>query len=387
VIPAGTPYQPVITAVGKSRNLTINSGASLTVSSGGLIQLNGSFVQSGTFTSAGKVAFLSGGAITSDGFVTQDLEINLTGEVTLNGNVTVNGNLNLGKGSAVTGSYEVHVTNDKPEAIVSISGNTNFKNGWIAGNLRRNIKSVDSIYHFPVGSIAGGNNAEFITHNVTGVNSILAHFKPKPGNDVGLNVVETATSNPYGSVSNGGVWFLEPNGTISSGNFDLKLWFHNQSTFTTGMVNNAFSILNRPTSSALASDWVKPATNSVYVAGNVSAGHVQRNGINAMGQFGIGLTLYPVSVKSTASNGTVNILPNPFNAEFAVNMNIQKAAQVTVNVYDQAGRLVVQQNAGKLSGNNTLKVNAGNLSEGTYTVVVKGDGQTLHTEKMIKILK
>jgi len=387
VIPAGTPYQPVITAVGQSRNLTINSGASLTVSSGGLIQLNGSFVQSGTFTSAGKVAFLSGGAITSDGFVTQDLEINLTGEVTLNGNVTVNGNLNLGKGSAVTGSYEVHVTNDKPEAIVSISGNTNFKNGWIAGNLRRNIKSVDSIYHFPVGSIAGGNNAEFITHNVTGVNSILAHFKPKPGNDVGLNVVETATSNPYGSVSNGGVWFLEPNGTISSGNFDLKLWFHNQSTFTTGMVNNAFSILNRPTSSALASDWVKPATNSVYVAGNVSAGHVQRNGINAMGQFGIGLTLYPVSVKSTASNGTVNILPNPFNAEFAVNMNIQKAAQVTVNVYDQAGRLVVQQNAGKLSGNNTLKVNAGNLSEGTYTVVVKGDGQTLHTEKMIKILK
>jgi hypothetical protein len=83
----------------------------------------------------------------------------------------------------------------------------------------------------------------------------------------------------------------------------------------------------------------------------------------------------------------VNIMPNPFNAEFAVNMNIPRTAQVSVNVYDQAGRLVVQQNAGKLSGNNTLKVNTGNLSEGTYTVVVKGDGQTLHTEKMVKILK
>jgi hypothetical protein len=106
-----------------------------------------------------------------------------------------------------------------------------------------------------------------------------------------------------------------------------------------------------------------------------------------MGQFGIGITENPVKVSALAINARVNILPNPFNAEFAVNMNIPNAAQVTVNVYDQAGRLVVQQNAGKLTGNNTLKVNAGNLSEGTYTVVVKGDGQTLHTEKMVKILK
>jgi hypothetical protein len=145
--------------------------------------------------------------------------------------------------------------------------------------------------------------------------------------------------------------------------------------------------LNRQLSSAIGSDWALPPTNSTYVINTVASGNAVRNGINTMGQFGIGITENPVKVSALAVNARVNILPNPFNAEFAVNMNIQKAAQVTVNVYDQAGRLVVQQNAGKLSGNNTLKVNAGNLSEGTYTVVVKGDGQTLHTEKMIKILK
>lgn len=387
VIPSGTPNQPVITAIAKARNLTVNSGANLSVSTGGTLQMNGSLVKSGIFTSSGTVSFLSGGAVTADGFITRNLEVNLAGEVTLNGSITVTGNLLLGKGSVITGTYEVNVTNDNSNAVVAVGGNNNFRSGWIAGNLRRSIKTVDETYQFPVGSIAEGNNAEFVNHNLAGVSSVLAHFRPKPGTDAGLNVFETATSNPYGSVSNGGVWYLEPTGSITSGNFDLKLWFHNQPTFTAGLVDNSFSILNRPASSTQASDWVKPATNSTYIAGIVSLGYVRRIGINAMGQFGIGLTLYPVKVKGTTYSGNVTIQPNPFNAEFAVKMNIPRTAQVSVNVYDQAGRLVAEQNAGKLSGNNTLKVDMGNLSEGTYTVVVKGDGQTIHTEKMVKILK
>jgi hypothetical protein len=303
----------------------------------------------------------------------------------LNSNINVSGNLLLGQGSVVTGNNEVNVTSDNANAVKSIAGNSNFKNGWIAGNLRRSIKTVDSTYHFPVGSIAEGNNAEFVNHNVAGVTSILASIKPKAGNDIGLNLKEGTT--PYVSVSNGGVWYLEPNGAITSGNFDLRLWFHGQATFTTGLRDNNYSILNRSVSSAVGSDWVLPTTNSTYVINTVASGNAVRNGINAMGQFGIGITENPVKISALAINARVNIMPNPFNAEFAVNMNIPRTAQVSVNVYDQAGRLVVQQNAGKLSGNNTLKVNTGNLSEGTYTVVVKGDGQTLHTEKMVKILK
>ncbi|MBM3400462.1 MAG: hypothetical protein FJY15_07875 [Bacteroidetes bacterium] len=38
-------------------------------------------------------------------------------------------------------------------------------------------------------------------------------------------------------------------------------------------------------------------------------------------------------------------------------------SNITIKLYDQACRLMAQQNAGKLSGNNTLKVNTGNLSE------------------------
>jgi hypothetical protein len=385
VIPSGTPNQPVITASAQARNLTINSGADLSVSSSGSLNLNGSFTKSGTFTSAGKVAFRSGGAVTADGFVTRDLEINLPGEVTLNGNVTVNGNLVMGNGSVITGSFEVNVTNNNANAVISTGANNNFRSGWIAGNLRRSIKAVDSTYHFPVGSIAEGNNAEFINHNVAGVSSVLAHFRPKPGNDVGLNVFETATANPYGSVSNGGVWYLEPNGGITSGNFDLKLWFHNQATFTTGLVDNSFSILNRPASSTLATDWTKPATNSTYVAGTVSSGYVQRNGINIMGQFGMGITLYPVSVRNASVNNQIKVMPNPFNASFNVKLDLNVVNNITVKVFDQAGRLVVQRNAGRMSGSETLNIDASSLPEGIYTVVIEGTEGKLMTSKLLKI--
>ena len=384
-ISSGTPFKPVITATAQARNLVINSGTDVTVNAGGMLELYGSLTKAGGFTSNGTVAYRSSGNVLSDGFNTANLEVNTTARVSLRGDVKVSGTMTLTKGYVITGGNQVHVTNRSGSAVVAGSGNTNFASGWIAGNLRRELQTGIETYNFPVGSVNGGNNIEMNTRNIVGTSTILAYFGVKPGNDNGLNVFENAT--PYGSVNNGGIWYMIPNDTAVSGNFDLKLYFNGQTAFTNGMTDNGFSILNRSQSSVMASDWKIPATNSQYVAGQVTNGYAQRNNVKAFGQFGIGLTLYPVKVKGTAYSGSVTIQPNPFNAEFAVNMNIPRTAQVTVNVYDQAGRLVAQQNAGKLAGSNSLKVNTGNLSEGTYTVVVKGDGQTLHTEKMVKILK
>jgi hypothetical protein len=384
-ISSGSKFKPVITATAQARNLVINSGTDVTVNAGGTLELYGSLTKAGGFTSSGTVVYRSAGNVSSDGFNTVNLEVNTGGRVSLRGDVIVSGTLTLNKGYVLTGSNQVHVTNRIGSAVVAATGNSNFSVSWIAGNLRRELQTGLETYNFPVGSANGGNNIEMNTRNIVGTSSMLAYFGVKPGNDAGLNVFENGT--PYGSVSAGGVWYLIPNATVISGDYDLKLYFNNQTVFTNGMTDNGFSILNRDMASVLASDWKTPATNSLYVAGQVTNGYAQRNNVKAFGQFGIGLTLYPVKVKGTQYSGSVTIQPNPFNAEFAVNMNIPRTAQVSVNVYDQAGRLVVQQNAGKLSGNNTLKVNTGNLSEGTYTVVVKGDGQTLHTEKMVKILK
>ena len=49
--------------------------------------------------------------------------------------------------------------------------------------------------------------------------------------------------------------------------------------------------------------------------------------------------------------------------------------------------MVLQQGAGKVGGVHNIKVNAEAISEGAYIVLVKGDGQTIHTEKLIKVLR
>lgn len=49
LIPAGTPNNPVITCLAKCNNLTINSGASLTITGSNIIEVYGSFTNDGTF--------------------------------------------------------------------------------------------------------------------------------------------------------------------------------------------------------------------------------------------------------------------------------------------------------------------------------------------------
>jgi hypothetical protein len=189
----------------------------------------------------------------------------------------------------------------------------------------------------------------------------------------------------YAKIQDGGVWYLEPNDTVANGNFDLRLWFHSQPAFTTGLVDNGFSILNRPSTSILASEWKTPPVNSNYVVGVVSNGYAERTSVKGYGQYGIGQTMYPVGTKTIASNGMVNINPNPYHDKFSVSMNLPTAMNVKINIYDQAGRLVKLINAGTQAGNAAIDVQAADLSEGTYTVVISGNGVNLNTTKLVRI--
>ena len=111
-------------------------------------------------------------------------------------------------------------------------------------------------------------------------------FGPKPGNDIGLAVTENGQ--PYISVNAGGVWYLTPDATPTSGTYDLLLYFNG---FTT-LADNSFAILKRANSSNSAADWVSPA-GSILPANNqpgriLSSGYARRNNLNSFSQFGIG---------------------------------------------------------------------------------------------------
>jgi hypothetical protein len=58
---------------------------------------------------------------------------------------------------------------------------------------------------------------------------------------------------------------------------------------------------------------------------------------------------------------------------------------ISIKVFDQAGRLVVQQNAGKTVGVSNISVDASSLPEGIYTVVIEGNEGKLMTSKLLKL--
>lgn len=97
-----------------------------------------------------------------------------------------------------------------------------------------------------------------------------------------------------------------------------------------------------------------------------------------------------VGIKETpgsSANSSLNVklYPNPVSEIAKLEITLTKQAKVTVEVYDYTGKLVLEQNYGKLaSGNQTLSFACTMLPEGSYFVRVKANDQ-LATTKFIVV--
>lgn len=111
------------------------------------------------------------------------------------------------------------------------------------------------------------------------------------------------------------------------------------------------------------------------------------------GNVDVELAIWAVVDNSTASieeEGFVNGLklhqnvPNPFNGESIVKYELANSSNnVAIEIYDVKGRLVDSFSEGsKPAGVNSIKLNAGNYSKGTYFISLKADGRRV-TEKLI----
>ncbi|HEU5166425.1 MAG TPA: hypothetical protein VFU29_12825 [Chitinophagaceae bacterium] len=215
-----------------------------------------------------------------------NVQIN-TGSLALNNHFNVENQLYLVKGRITTGINQVVLSNNAASSLLNDVSNVGYVNSWINGNFRRLITNNASTYDFPVGSAVRCNLLQFLNNNISGTNYITTSFGPKPGTDAGLNVVENMAA--YASVNNGGVWYLTPDASPSSGKYGLQLYF----TGFAGLANNMFGILRRPDASINAADWIVP-TGSLLESTNgwgrkVSDGFARRYNISSFSQWGIGI--------------------------------------------------------------------------------------------------
>ncbi len=226
------------------------------------------------------------------------IDMDAAGLVTLGTDIiAVKWYLNNGKVNT-TASFKAIVTGTSQQAVEAGAANTDFANSWFNGTIRRYLTpaSVNN-YTFPVGDAVKVNRAvmdNLMTSPLNNLSYIDASFGPKPGTDAGLIAYENGQG--YVAVNNGGVWYLTPDLTPTSGAYDLRLYFNG----FTGLNDNMFAIIRRPNASSNAADWVVPAGSSLPANNQpgriVSSGYARRNTISGFSQFGLGTFSTPLPV-------------------------------------------------------------------------------------------
>jgi hypothetical protein len=156
-IAAGTPYSPIITGSIGVRTLTINTGATFTVSSGASITSNGDLNNNGTFADNGGTITFNGTNLQSISGTTSfsNLIINNPSGVKLNNVTNVRGILTLTNGNLISnGNLNVNLTNGAIDYNAS-------DNGSISGNITVT-KSVPSIKtHYVASPLNGSTSGDF----------------------------------------------------------------------------------------------------------------------------------------------------------------------------------------------------------------------------------
>lgn len=81
-------------------------------------------------------------------------------------------------------------------------------------------------------------------------------------------------------------------------------------------------------------------------------------------------------------NSGLTVYPNPVQGTTTIAINLDKPTDVTTNILDAIGRIVLTKNYGKQNGHAVMNLDVNNLAPGSYTVLVRTtDG--IATHKMV----
>jgi len=89
-----------------------------------------------------------------------------------------------------------------------------------------------------------------------------------------------------------------------------------------------------------------------------------------------------VSLKKLLIN-SISLFPNPVKDKLTLNINAATKNQASIKIIDATGRVVLKQNADLVVGNQSISLNASNLSAGIYTITVNFGEETI-SQKLIK---
>lgn len=356
-INAGAPNMPVISSTADIRNLTISTGATVTVASGGRLNVHGNFVNTGTFTAtAGTVAFQGATNQNIAAMNPGTVIMNGTGGATLTGPMTAgtltltNGNITLGSnalnlGSGTIGSLNSHV-------ITNGSGVVNVTNITLTPVI------------FPVGPNAISYNPVTIT-NGGGRNYSVG---------VATGISPIAINNNARAVNR--TWTIVPNSTpavlvnisLQYADADVNASCTPTAIMEAGVYGGGrWGIAN-------AGAGITPTGNS---AARIASLNTSVFGPTVLANVG-GLNYPTASPNVNADLSSAQLLPNITNGQTTLRIIALRSLNVNWTVTDGRGRRVWQKNIRVSQGQNDVPIDFSTLAAGIYYLHGRmSDGKTV----------
>jgi hypothetical protein len=339
---------PTITAVADIRNLTIGTGASVTVATGGRLNIHGNFINNGTFTASnGTVAFQGSANQSVASMNVGTVVINGSGGVTLTGSMTAN-TLTLTNGNLTIGNHALNLSSSSTGSVASHI----VTNGTGAVTVS-NINLVPIM--IPVGPTATSFNPVTIT-NGGGRNYTIR---------VATGISPNAITNNARAINL--TWTITPNsapGVLVNISLQYADADANGSSTPTAAMEAG---VHNGTSWAFAT----PA-GGVMPTGTAAARIVSLN----MSQFGPtvianpGGFSYPTAAPSVStSDFSATLMPNRVEASTILRVNALRPAAVNWIIVDGKGKQVWQMNSRLTTGLNDLRISVGHLASGAYHLV------------------
>ncbi|MEO7263322.1 MAG: T9SS type A sorting domain-containing protein, partial [Ferruginibacter sp.] len=342
IIPSSVPNMPNLSGgIGTAANISINSGATVTIGSAGILELFGSITNNGTFNAiTGSINFRGNSSQAMPAFSTTNVTMNGSGGLVLGGNVAINGTLTLNNGNISIGSSNLSLASSSTGSAAShiiTNGNGNVIVKALAASTARIV---------PVGTNAASYTPLIIAANA-GHTTDDFMIRVQPGVFTNGNTGTLYTDKVVDKT-----WFVDE-AVMGGSNVNLTLQWSNTNELA-GFDRNKCYVMQ-----FTGGSWV---TGSSTAAGGSDPYTQTKNNITSFSPFAVQTTPIPRPL--------TGIYPNPTLSNLNVVLDLSYPVETQFRIYDAAGKLVYNKPVSLSGGLSQKTINVAYLSKGVYTLKV-----------------
>lgn len=330
---------------GTAKNITINSGGTLTIGVAGTVDLFGNITGAGIFNaSAGNINFRGSSIQSMPAFTTNNVTMNGNGGLVLSSNAVINGVLTLTNGNISLGTNTLALAKSSTGSVTShiiTNGNGYVIVKALAASDTRTVPvAIDATGYTPVVITA---NAGHTTDDIS-VRMVDGVFINGSSGNLFTNKVVDKT------------WIIDE-ALAGGSNVNVTLqWpateeltgFERSKCYVTQYINGAW-IEGTPTAATGTDPFTQTKTN-----------------ISGFSAFAVQTQPIPRPL--------TGIYPNPVSAQLNIVIDMLIAQPVTISIYDAVGKLVKQKITSLNSGLNLTSINVEELSGGVYILKISTIG-------------